>query len=108
MGLLFLMFCKVLEWLALLARGSAAKDAELLMLRDEVAVWRRQGRPRAGRLGGPGGAGRLARLLPRPRWRGRPAMATGIRALVLRLARGEPSLVQALVAAAVPSIHARS
>jgi hypothetical protein len=36
--LLYLMFCQVLRWLALLARSSAAKDAELLILRHEVAV----------------------------------------------------------------------
>jgi hypothetical protein len=40
--LLYLLFCKALRWLALLARSSAAKDAELLMLRHEVAVLRRQ------------------------------------------------------------------
>jgi len=28
------MFCQVMRWLALLARSAAAKDAELLMLRD--------------------------------------------------------------------------
>jgi hypothetical protein len=40
--LLYLLFCQVLRWLVLLARSSAAKDAELLMLRHEVAVLRRQ------------------------------------------------------------------
>lgn len=45
--LLYLMFCKVMGWLALLARRSAVKDVELLMLRHEVAVLRRQvARPR--------------------------------------------------------------
>ena len=40
--LLYLSFCQVLGWLALLARRSATKNAELLMLRHEVAVLRRQ------------------------------------------------------------------
>jgi hypothetical protein len=40
--LLYLMFCQVLRWLALLARSAAAKDAELLILRHEVAVLRRR------------------------------------------------------------------
>jgi hypothetical protein len=33
--------CSVLSWLALLARSDAAKDVEILTLRDEVAVLRR-------------------------------------------------------------------
>ena len=40
--LLYLLFCQVMGWLALLARSSAAKDAELLILRHEVTVLRRR------------------------------------------------------------------
>jgi hypothetical protein len=36
------MFCKVMGWLALSARNSATKDAELVMLCHQVAVLRRQ------------------------------------------------------------------
>jgi len=39
--LLYLLFRQVLRWLALLSRSAAARDAELLMLRHEVAVLRR-------------------------------------------------------------------
>ena len=112
--LLYLLFCQALRWLALLVRSSAAKDAELLMLRHEVAVLRRQvTRPRLDWADRAVLAGH-ARLLPRPtrrgsfvrpetllrwhrdlvrrRWtyrhrRGRPAVTAGLRALVLRLAR---------------------
>jgi putative transposase len=118
MRLLYLMFCKMMGWLALLARRSAAKDAELLMLRHEVTVLRRQvARPRVDWADRAVLAG-LARLLPRPSWhglfvrpatllrwhrelvrrrwtyphrRGRPAMAAEICALVLRLARENPT-----------------
>jgi putative transposase len=38
--LVYLPFCTVMAWLALPVRSSAAKDAELLMLRHEVAVLR--------------------------------------------------------------------
>jgi hypothetical protein len=40
--LLYLMFCQLLEWLVLLARRSATNNVELLVLRHEVAVLRRQ------------------------------------------------------------------
>lgn len=40
-GLLYRMFVSVLSWLALLARSQASKNAEILVLRQEVAVLRR-------------------------------------------------------------------
>ncbi len=116
--LLYLLFCQVMRWLALLARSPAAKDAELLVLRHVVAVLRRQvARPRTDWADRAVLAG-LARLRPRPAWRGlfvqpatllgwhrdlvrrrwtyphqrgRPSVAVELRALVLRLARENPT-----------------
>jgi hypothetical protein len=68
--LLYLLFCQVMGWLALLARSSAAKDAGLLVLRHQVAVLRRQvARPQVHWADRAVLAG-LVRLLPRPAWRG--------------------------------------
>jgi transposase len=64
--LLYLIFIRIVGWLVLLARPGASKDAELLVLRHEVAVLRR-GNPRPR----PDWADRailpaLIRLLPKP------------------------------------------
>jgi putative transposase len=116
--LLYLIMVRVCGWLVLLGRGQASKDAEIVVLRHEVMVLRRQvARPepdwadravlaamarllpaavRGSRLVTP--VTLLAwhrRLLPRkwayPSRPGRPAAGQEIRALVLRLAGENPA-----------------
>jgi putative transposase len=69
--LLYLIFCQLLGWVVRLVRRSASKDAELLVLRHEVAVPRRQvTRARMDWADRAVLAG-LLRMLPRSVWRGR-------------------------------------
>ena len=111
--LLYLMFVGVYAWLILLSRSSASKDAELLVLRHEVAVLRRaHPRPRldwadcavlaalikllpvgllAHRLVTPGTVLRwhrrlIARKWTYPRRSGRPPVSAEVAALIERLA----------------------
>ena len=67
--LISLLMIRVFGWLVLLARGDAAKDTEILVLRHEVAVLRRQ----------------VAR--PKPDWADRAVLAAPARLLPERRAR---------------------
>jgi putative transposase len=111
--LLYLIFVRVCGWLVPLGRSSASKDAELLVLRHEVAVLRRAdprprldwadravmaalirflpGRMRAHRLVIPGTILRWHRRLVARKWTypnriGRPPVSAEIVGLIKRLA----------------------
>ena len=112
------MFVRLTGWMTLLARSSAPKDAELLVLRHEVAVLRRQNPRLKMDWADRAVLAALARLLPRPlrmsrlvtpdtllhwhqrlvRWRwtypqkgGRPSIDAKVAALIEQIA-GEPGL----------------
>ena len=111
--LLYLIFIRVCGWLVLVGRSTASKDAELLVLRHEVAVLRRThpqprldwacravlavlirllpGKLRAHRLVTPGTVLRWHRRLVTRKWTypnqaGRPPVSAEIAALIGRLA----------------------
>jgi putative transposase len=115
--LLYLIFTRLLSWLVLLARTSASKDAELLVLRHEVAVLRRANpKPtlhwndralfaalsrlltpavRGHRLVTPGTLLRWHRRLVSKRWsyphrQGRPPIEGALVGLIERMARQNP------------------
>jgi putative transposase len=62
--LVYLIAIRVFDWLVLLGRGQASKDAEIIVLRHEVAVLRRQVAPPKPDWADRAVLAALARLLP--------------------------------------------
>jgi hypothetical protein len=111
--LLYLIFVRLCSWLVLLGRSSASKNAELLVLRHEVAVLRRTHPPAQAGLGRPRDPCRTypppateAEGAPAGHARHRPAMAppTGhpMPLLVCRkVVHGDAGAVQSLDSACI-------
>lgn len=89
--MLYLMFVRLTGWMALLARSAASKDAELLVLRQEVAVLRRQNPKPKLDWTDRAVIAALARLLPRPLRPPRHSTSTRHPGRGLRLHRGTGS-----------------
>ena len=68
LSLLYMMLRRMLELLAVMARSDISKDIEILVLRHEIAVLRRQVKRPRYRPAERAWLFSLARLLPRPRW----------------------------------------
>lgn len=117
--LIYLSVSRLVDWMVLLARSTADKDVEILVLRHQIAILRRQtGRPRVS-WADRALIAALVRRLPRPRrlgflatpatilgWHrrlaslhwttrhrqpGRPPVPSGLRSLAVRLATENPT-----------------